>query len=106
MSENGSIEENITGTSSENVKGEVSKIHTLTQKAVNDQFKGFIAPLTRQLEELIRLVLRMVITPHLSHYHRADFGTSSGTATYQSDTTTRASIDQTVKDPSNLFNIH
>ena len=36
MSENGSIEENLTGNSSKNVKVEVSEIQTLTQEAVNE----------------------------------------------------------------------
>ena len=52
MSGNGSIEEIVT----ENVDGEVSKIQTLTQEAINEQIKGFIDPLNRQLEELTRLV--------------------------------------------------
>ena len=45
-SENSSIEENVTENSSENVEGEVSEIHTLIQEAVNEEIKGFIAPLT------------------------------------------------------------
>ena len=56
MSENDSIEEDSAGNSSENFDEEVPEIHTLTQEAVNEQIKGFIAPLTRQLEELTRLV--------------------------------------------------
>ena len=35
MSENGSIDENVTINSSENVEGEVSEIDTLFQEAVN-----------------------------------------------------------------------
>ena len=85
MSENGSSEENVTGNSSENVEGEVSEIHTLTQEAVSEQIEGFVVPLTRQLEELTRLVQGMVTTPHPGHYSRYDFGTTSGTATLQSD---------------------
>ena len=86
LSDNGSIEENVTGNSSKNVEGGVSEIQTLTQEAVNEQVKEFIAPLTRQLEELTRLVQGMVTTQHPDHYRRTDFGTTSGTATNQSDT--------------------
>ena len=67
MSENSSVEDNRAGNSSENVEEEFPEIHTLTEVVVNEQIKGFIAPLTRQLEELTRLVQRMVTTPHPSH---------------------------------------
>ena len=66
-SESGSIDKNVTWNSSENVE-EVSEIQTLTQKAVNEQTKGFLAPLTRQLKELTRSVQKMVTTPQPSHY--------------------------------------
>ena len=85
MSDQGSIEENVTGNSLEYVEGEVSEIQTLTQEAVK-QIRGFIAPLTRQLEELTQLVQGMVTTQHPYHYPRTDFATTSGTVTYQSDT--------------------
>ena len=52
MSENCSTEDNRAGNSSENTEEEVPEIHTLTQEAVNEQIKGFIASLARQLEEL------------------------------------------------------
>ena len=85
MSDNGSIEGNVSGNSSENVE-EFSEIQTLTQDAVNEGLTSFIAPLTRQLEELTRLVQGMATTQHPDHYRRTDFGTTSGTAIYQSDT--------------------
>ena len=85
LSENGNIEEKVTGISSENVKGETCKRQRLTQKVVNEQFKGCIVSLTRQLEELNRLVQGNGTTPHRSHYPRTDFGTISGTAAYLSD---------------------
>ena len=66
MSEDGSIEENRASNSSENFGEEVPEIHTLTQEAVNEQIKGFIAPLTCQLEELTRLLEGMVTTPNPS----------------------------------------
>ena len=86
MSENGSTQENVTGTSSENVEGEISKIQTFKQEAVNEQIKRLIAPLTREIGELTRLTQRVVTKLHPSHYPRTDFGTSSITATFQSDT--------------------
>ena len=86
LSDNGSIEENVTGNLSKNVEGGVSEIQTLTQEAVNEQVREFIAPLTRQLEELTRLLQGMVTTQHPDHYRGIDFGTTSGTATHQSDT--------------------
>ena len=86
MSDHGSKEENETRISSENVEREVSEIQTLTQEAVNGQIRRFIAPLTRQLEELTRLVQGMTTTQHPNHYPRTEFGTTSGTATHQSDT--------------------
>ena len=85
MSENGSIEENVAGNSSENVEEEVPYINTLTQEAVNGEITRFIAFLTRQLKELTRLVQRMVKTPHPSHHPRTDYNTTSGTAAHQSD---------------------
>ena len=86
MSDHGSTEENANGISSENVEGEVSEIQTLTQEAVNEQMKGFIAPLNRQLEELTRLVPGMTITRHPNHYPRTEFGATSGSAIPQADT--------------------
>ena len=56
MTGNGSREEKVTRKLSENVEGELSEFQTLTQEAVNEQIKGFVAPLTCQLEELTRLV--------------------------------------------------
>ena len=84
MNENGNVEENQINTSSENVE-ENFEIHTLTQEAVNEQIKRFIAPLTRQLGEMARLVQGMVTTPHPSQYPRTDNSTFSGKATHQSD---------------------
>ena len=42
--------------SSENVEREVSEFQTLTQEAVGKQIRVFVASLTRQLDELTRLV--------------------------------------------------
>ena len=51
MSHHGSTEEIANRNSSENVKGEIPEIQTLTQEAVNDQIGRVIALLNRQLEE-------------------------------------------------------
>ena len=52
MSESGSIEENVTGNSSENVKGEVSETQALTLETVNGQIRGFIAPLAKGVDSV------------------------------------------------------
>ena len=88
MSDHGSTDENAIGISSENAEGEVSEIQPLTQEAVNEQIRGFIAPVTRQLEELTRVVQGMTTTRHPNHYPRTEFGTTSGTAISQSDNRT------------------
>ena len=85
MSENGDVEENRSSTSSEKVEEEIPEIHTFTQEAVKEQIKGFISPLTRQVEEMIKLVQGMVTTLYLSPYSRADYITTSGTVTYLFD---------------------
>ena len=87
MSHHGSTEESATRSSSENVEGEIPEFQTLTQEAVNEQIRGFIAPLTRQLEELTRLVQAMTTSRHPNSYPRTELGTTSGTAMPQSDTT-------------------
>ena len=86
MSENGSAEDNMAGKASENTKGEVPEIRILTEEAINEQIKGFIAPLTRQLEELTRLVQGMVTTPHPCYHPKTDYSSISGTSAYQPDT--------------------
>ena len=53
MSENGSIEEKVTGNWSDNLEAQVSEIHTLTQDVVNEPIKRFITPLTFQLQEMV-----------------------------------------------------
>ena len=61
MNENGSVEENRASSSSENTEEEFPEFRTFTE------IKGFIAPVTRQLEELTRLVQGIVTTLHPSH---------------------------------------
>ena len=85
ISNHGSTEEVVNGSPSENVEGEVSEFQTLTQEAVNEQIRGFIAPLTRQLEELTRLVQGTTISRHPNFYPKTKLGTTSGTAMPQSD---------------------
>ena len=86
MSNHGSTEEIANRSSSENVEGEeVSELQSLTQETVNEQIRGFIAPLTRQLEELTRLVQGMATSRHPNPYARTELGTTSGTAMPQSD---------------------
>ena len=85
MSDHGSTKKNATGISSEDVKGEVSEIQTLTQEAVNKQIRRGFASLTRQPEELTRLVPGMITTRRPNHYPRTEFSTTSGTTITQSD---------------------
>ena len=51
ISENGSTALNRADNSSENAEEEVAKIHALTQEAVSEGIKGFIAPLQTQPEK-------------------------------------------------------
>ena len=95
MSENASVEDNRAGHSAENTEQEVPKIRTLTQEAVNEQIKGFIAPLTNQLKELTRLVQEMVKTPNPNHYRRIDCRTICGTAANQPDNRPLIEMDRT-----------
>ena len=85
MSDHSSTEETANRISSGNVEREVSEIQTLTQEDVNELIKGFIGPLTRQLEELTRLVQGMTAWRHPNFYPRTEFGNTSGTAIPQSD---------------------
>ena len=80
MSHHGNSEEIAHKSSSENVDGEIPEIQTLTQEAVNEQIRRFIAPLTRQLEELTRLVQGMTTSCYPNPYPRTELGTISGTA--------------------------
>ena len=85
MSNHGSTEEIANRISSEIVEGEIPEIQTLTQKAVNEQIRGFIAPLTRQLEELTRLVQGMTASRHPNSYPKTDLRATAATAMPQSD---------------------
>ena len=44
MSNHGSTEELVNRSSSKNAEGEVPEFQTLTQKAVNEQIREFVAP--------------------------------------------------------------
>ena len=85
MSNYGCTEEIADGNSSENVEGEIPEFQALTQEAVNEQIRGFIAPLTLQLEELTRLVQRLSTSSHPNSYPRIELVTTSGTAKPHSD---------------------
>ena len=88
MSHHGSSDKTAIRSSTENADREISDVQTLIQKAVNEQVRQFFAPLTRQIEELTRLVQGMITFGHLNSYIRAEFGTTSGTAMPQSDMVT------------------
>ena len=78
ISNHGSTEEFANRISSENGEG-VPEFQTLTKEAVNEQIRGFIAPLTCQLE-LTRLVQGMITSWHRNYYPRTELSTTSGTA--------------------------
>ena len=86
MSNHGSLQEIANRSSTKNVDGEVPEFQNLKQELVNEQIKGFIAPLTRQLEKLTRLVQGMTISRHPNCYPRTELGTTFGTAMPHSDT--------------------
>ena len=81
----GSTEEIADRSSSENAEGEVPEFQTLTQEAVNEQIRGFIVPLTRQLEALTRLVQGMTTSRHPNSYPSTELVTTSGTVMPQCD---------------------
>ena len=85
LSHHGSTQEIADRNSSENVVEENPKMQTLTEEAIDEQIRGFIAPLTRQLEELTRLVQEMSTSRHPISYPRTELGDTSGTALPQSD---------------------
>ena len=85
MSNYSSTDELAIRTSSKNVKREVPVSQTLAQETVNERNRGFIAPLSRQLEELTRLVQGMTSSRHPNFYPWTERGTTSGTAMPQSD---------------------
>ena len=64
ISNHGSREEIANRSSPENFEAEVPEFQTLTQEAVNEQIRVFIAPLSLQLEELTRLVQGMTTSRH------------------------------------------
>ena len=86
MSHHSSTEKVANRSASENVEGEFPEFQTLTQEAVSEQIRGFIAPLTCQLEELTRLVQGMTTSRHPNSYPRTELGITSGTAWPRSDT--------------------
>ena len=85
MGNHSRTEEIANRSSSENAKREIAEFQTLTQETVNEQIRRSIALLTRQLEELTRLVQGMTTSQHLNSYPRTEFGTTSGTAMPPSD---------------------
>ena len=85
MSNHGSTEEIANRSSSENIEGEIPEFQTLTQEVVNEHIRGFFDPLTRQIEELTRLVQGMTTSRHQTSYPRTELGTTSGTAMPQSE---------------------
>ena len=80
MSHHGSTEEIVNRNSSENFERENPETQTLTQEAVDEHIRGFIAHLSHQLKDLTRLVQEMSTSRHPNSYRRTELGTFSGTA--------------------------
>ena len=97
ISHHGRTEEIANRNPSEDVVGENLEIQTLTQEGVDEQIRGFIAPLTRQLEELTRLLQEMSTSRHPNSYPRTELGTTSGTAMPQSETHTQTTALQMLR---------
>ena len=76
-SSHGSTKKIANRSSSANVEGKFSETQTLIQEAVNELIRGFIAPLTRQLEALTRLVPGLITSLHPSSSPRTELGTTS-----------------------------
>ena len=85
LNHHGITEEIADRNSLEKIVEENPKMQTLTQEAVDEQIRGFFAPLTRQLEELTRLVQEMSNSRHPISYPRTELGDTSGTAMPQSN---------------------
>ena len=94
MSHHDSPEELASRILSENVVGENPEMQTLTQEAVDEQIRGFIAPLTLQQEELTRLVQETSTSRHPNSSPRNELGTTSGSAMPHSDISPRASLEK------------
>ena len=85
MSNHGSTEELANRSLSENVEGEFPEFQMLTHESANEQNRGSIAPSTRQVVELTRLVRGMTTPRHPKSCPRTELGTTSGAAMPQSD---------------------
>ena len=88
MGHHSSIEGITNRISSEEVEGENPAVQTLTQQAVKEQIRGLIAPLTRQLDDLTRLVEGKSTSRLPNSYPRTELGTASGEEQPQSDMVT------------------
>ena len=76
MSEGGSSECSSAMNSHENNEKVGPEIRVLTQKEVDAGIKSFIAPLTRQQEDLTRLVQGVATASHPTYFLRADTNAS------------------------------
>ena len=84
MSQHSSTEEVANKNSLKNIVGENREMQTLTQEALDEQIRGFVAPLTRQVEELNRLVQEMSTSREPKSNPRTELRTTFGTAMRQS----------------------
>ena len=87
MIENDILESSPTSSAPESNTDIESKLRILTQE-VDEQIKNYIAPLTRQLGDLIRLIQEMLSAPRPNFYPRAGTSASSSAAGPSSDMVT------------------
>ena len=105
VSNDGSTEEIANRISRENVEGEVPELQTSTQDAVNEQNRGFITPLIRQLEEFTRLVQGMTTSRHPNSYPKTELGSTSGTAMPQSDIIFKPAIAEVAWSHTKIYSV-
>ena len=85
MSKNSSSEGSLAVNSHDSSENEGAEIRASTQKKVNEQIKSFFAPLTRQLEDLTRLIQGITTGWHPNYHPRADTNVSYSAPGYQPD---------------------
>ena len=68
-------------------------IHTITQEEVDEQIKCFLAPLTRQLQDLARFVRGMATALHPNYYPMEGTSSNLSAPEYQFDNTGKRNLD-------------
>ena len=85
MNESNSTEGSPIKTAPERNVDDEPQVHDLTQEEVNEQIRNRNAPLTKQLEEFIRLFQSMSTAQHAASYPRAGTSVSFSAVGYPPD---------------------